>query len=115
VGQRCAIECLPVCLGGEGIEVLVRASVQSCIRGPDDPAKFRERFFIDLVILEELRVVAKISQKPVEFPESSFRAVQPTGEEPGFKRFGFQNCKADLYEGLLRMPSVASPIHANEK
>jgi hypothetical protein len=105
VGQRCAIECLPVCLGGEGIEVLVRASVQSCIRGPDDPAKFRESFFIDLVILEELRVVAEVSQKPVEFPEGSFGAVQPSGEEAGFEGLGFQNHKSDHYEWLLRMPS----------
>ncbi len=63
-----AFECLPVCLGGEGIEILITASVQSCIRGPDDPAKIAECFFIDLVILEELRVVAKIPKKPVEFP-----------------------------------------------
>jgi hypothetical protein len=80
MGQRCAFKGLPVCFGGEGIEVLVRASVQGCIRGPDDPAKFAERSFINLVILEELRVVTKISKKGIEFPESSFGAVQPPGE-----------------------------------
>jgi hypothetical protein len=89
--------------------------IQGCIRGPDDPAKIAERFFIDLVILEELRVITKVSKKAVEFPKSSFGAVQPSGEEPGFERFGFQNNKADLHEGLLRMPSVASPIHANKE
>jgi hypothetical protein len=94
---------------------LVRASVQCCIRGPDDPAKIAERFFIDLVILKELRVIAKISKKGVKFPESSLGAVQPPGEEPGFEGFGFQNHKSDLYEWLLRMPLVASPIHANKK
>ena len=80
MGQRGTFECLPVRLRGKGIEVLVRASVQSCTGGPDDPAKFTERFFIDLIILEELRVVAKILKKPIEFPESSFGAVQPSGE-----------------------------------
>jgi hypothetical protein len=52
VSQRCAIEQLPVCFGGEGIEVLVRPPVQGCIRGSDDPTKIGERFFIDLVIFE---------------------------------------------------------------
>jgi len=80
VGHRGAIECLPVRFGGEGIEVLVRATVQSCIRGSDDSAKFAKRFFIDLIILEELCVITKILKKPVEFPESSFGAVQSPGE-----------------------------------
>src|SRR5260370_16917070 len=101
--------------GGEGMEVLVRVCLQSCIRGPDGPAKFRESFFIDLVILEELRVVAKITEKPVEFPEGSFGAVQSSGEESGFERFGFQNHKSDLYEWFLRMPPVVSPIHTNKE
>ena len=115
VSQRRAFEGFPVCLGGEGIEVLVRASVQSYIRGPDDPAEIGERFFIDLVILEELRVVAKIAKEPVEFLESSFGAVQPPGEELGFEGFGLQYRKSDLHKGLLWMPAVASSIYANQK
>jgi hypothetical protein len=74
-----------------------------------------KRLFIDLVLLEELRVIAKISKKPIEFPESPFGAVQPSGEDPGFKRLGLQNYKSELYEWPLWMPSVASPIHANKK
>src|SRR5258708_19643704 len=46
--------------------ILVGATVQSCIRGPDDSAKLAKCFFIDLVIHEELRVVAKVSKKPIE-------------------------------------------------
>jgi hypothetical protein len=37
-------------------------------------------FFIDAVILEELRVVAKISEKPVQLPKCPLRAVEPAGE-----------------------------------
>src|SRR5713226_8798760 len=85
------------------------------MRGPDDSAKIGESFFIDLVIFEELRVVAKISKKPIEFPESSFRAVQPPRQGPGFERFRFQNNKADLYEWLLRMPSVVCLFHSNKE
>jgi hypothetical protein len=115
MGQRCAVECLPVRLGGKGLEVLIGTPVEGRTRGPDDSAKIRESFFIDLVIFEELGVVTKISKKPVEFPESSFGAVQPAREKPGFERSGFQNCKSDLYERLLRMPSVARPIHADKE
>src|SRR5258708_9763043 len=95
--------------------ILVGATVQSCIRGPDDSAKLAKCFFIDLVIHEELRVVAKVSKKPIELPESSFRAVQPPRQDPGFEGFRLQNHKLDLYEGFLWMPSIASPIHANKK
>jgi len=94
---------------------LVRATGHSCTGGPDDPTKFAKRFFIDLITLEELRVVAKIPKKPIEFVESSFGAVQPSGEESGFESFGFQNDKSDFYEWLLQMPPVGSPIHANKE
>ena len=92
---------------GEGIQVLVRSPVQSCIRGSDDAAKIAETFFIDLVIFEKLCVVAKIPKKPVEFPESSFGAIQPSGEEAGFEGFRFQNNNSDLYEWLLWMGDSA--------
>jgi len=94
---------------------LVRASAQSGIRGPDDPAKIAERFFIDLVILEELRVIAKISKKPVEFPEGPLSAIQSPSEGSSFEGLGFQNAEPDFYEWLLWMPPVASPIHADEE
>ena len=60
-------------------------SVEVGIGGPDDSAKIQKRFFIDLITLEEFRVIAKISKKPVEFPERSFSAVQPPGEGKCFK------------------------------
>jgi hypothetical protein len=31
------------------------------------------------------------------------------------KSFGFQNDKSDLYEWLLRMPTVGSAIHSNKE
>jgi len=86
---------------------LVRSPVQSCIRGPDNPTKIAECFFIDLVIFEQLRVVAKIAKKPIEFPESYFGAIQPSGEEAGFEGFRFQNNNSDLYEWLLWMGDSA--------
>jgi hypothetical protein len=64
---------------------LKTTTVQSGIGSSDDPAEIGESFFIYLVILEELCVVSKISEKPVEFPEGSFGAIQPRGKWPAFK------------------------------
>jgi hypothetical protein len=115
LGQRRAIESLPIRLRGKGFEVLIAASVECRIRGPNNSAEIEESLFVDAVIFKELRVVAKITEKPVELPESSFRAVQSTREAPGFERFRFQNGELDLYKWLLRMPPVTSPIHSNKK
>jgi hypothetical protein len=52
---------------GEGFEVLIGTPVQGRIGGPNDSAQIEEGFFIDAVIFEELRIVSKISEKPVEF------------------------------------------------
>jgi hypothetical protein len=57
---------------------LIATSLECRIRGPNDSAEIEESLFVDAVISKELGVVAKITEKPVEFPESSFRAVQPT-------------------------------------
>lgn len=51
--------------------------VEVRIRGPDNSAEIAERFLVHLVIFEELRVIAKISEKPIEFLEGSLRAIQP--------------------------------------
>jgi len=80
LSQGTAIESLPIRLRGEGFEVLIGTAVHGRIGGPNDSTEIEEGFFIDAVVLEELRVVSKISEKPVKSPERSFRAVQPAGE-----------------------------------
>jgi hypothetical protein len=80
MSQGTTIESLPICLGCEGFKVLIGTSVQGRIGGPNNSAQIEEGFFIDAVILEELRVVSKISEKPVEPPQRSLRAVQAAGE-----------------------------------
>ena len=80
MSQGPTIEGLPIRLGREGFEVLIGTSAQGDIGRPNDSTEIEEGLFIDAVILEELRVVAKVSEKPVEFRKGSFRAVQPAGE-----------------------------------
>jgi hypothetical protein len=69
LSQGTAIESLPIRLRGEGLEVLIGTAVHGRIGGPNNSAQIEEGFFIDAVILEELRVVSKISKKPVESPQ----------------------------------------------
>jgi hypothetical protein len=80
MSQGTTIERLPICLRGEGFKVLIGTSVEGDIGRPNDSTEIEEGFFINAVILEELRVVSKISEKPVEPPQRFFRAVQPAGE-----------------------------------
>ena len=115
MSQGTTIESLPIRLRSKGFEVLIATAVQGRIRGPNDSAEIEESLFVDAVIFEELRVIAKISEKPVEPPKSLFCAIQPTREGPSFERFGFQNSEFDFYKGRLLLPPIAGTIHANEK
>ena len=80
MSQGTTIEGLPIRLWGKGFKVLIGTSVQGDIGSPNDSTEIEEGLFIDAVIFEELRVVPKVSEKPVEFRKGSFRAVQPAGE-----------------------------------
>jgi hypothetical protein len=50
------------------------------MRCPNDSAKLEQSFFIHLVLAEQIGVIAEIAQKPIELPEGSFGAIQPTRE-----------------------------------
>src|SRR5437588_3705694 len=113
--QGSTIESFPVCFRGKRFEVLIRASVQGRVGGANDSTEMQEGLFIDAVILEKLRVVTEISEKPVEFPERPLRAVQPTRKGPSCEGFRFQNKELKFDKRLLRMPAVACAVHANKK
>jgi hypothetical protein len=115
LSQGTTVEYLPICFGGKSIEVLVGTAVHGGTGSPDDPAEVCERFFIHLVIFKQLGVVAKITEKRIQFPQSSFGAVQPPGEKAGFEGLRFQNDKPDLYEGLLWMPPIGGLFDTNQK
>src|SRR5689334_7545450 len=115
MSQGTTIESLPICLGGKGFKVLIGAAVQGRVGGPQDSAEIEESLFIDPVILEELSVVPKIAEKPVEPPESSVRTVHAAGEGSSFERLGFQNSELEFHKRLLWMPPVPGPLHTNKK
>jgi len=115
LSQGRTIESFPVCFRGERFEVLIGTPVQCRIRGPNDSAETKESLVIDAVILKELCVVSKISEKPVEFPKSSFCAVESATDGAALEGLGFQDQKLDLHKRFLRMPPIARPLHANKK
>lgn len=80
MSQGTTIESLPIRLGREGFEVLIGTAVQGRVGSPNDSTEIEEGLFIDAVILEELHVVAKISEEPIQFPKRPLRTVEPAGE-----------------------------------
>jgi hypothetical protein len=95
LSQGTTIESLPIRLGRKSFEVLIGTSVEGDTGRPNDSTEIEKGLFIDAVILEELRVVSKISKKPVESPQRSFRAVQPAGCFGSYRIWCIRTCAAD--------------------
>lgn len=75
----------------------------------------KESCFIDTINLEELGVVTKVPEEPVESPEGSLCAVQAAREGAGFERLGFQYKELDFDKRFSWMPLIVGAVHANEK
>src|SRR5271157_1322076 len=106
---------LPFSGRSEGFEVLEGAAVQGDMRGSEDSPKVQESLFLHFIAAEEVPVVAKISQEPIELPESSFGTVQPASDGPSGKGLGLQHHKPDGEEWFLRMPAVGSSIDTDQE
>ena len=96
-------------------EVLIGATVEGDERSSNDSAKVQQRFLIDLILSEQFGVIAKVPKKPIELPECSLAAVQPSGEGTCGERFGLEDYEAKNEEGLLRMPAVGSCIDTHQE
>src|SRR5271157_3768725 len=104
-------------LGGrsEGFEVLEGAAVQGDMRGPEDSPEVQESLFLHFIAAEEVTVVAKVPQEPIELPESPFGAVQPANDGPSGKGLGLEDHKPDGEEWFLRMPAVGSSVDPDQE
>jgi hypothetical protein len=85
------------------------------MRGPNDSAELEESFFIDLILAEQIGVISEITQEPIQLPEGSLGAVQPTGECSSSKRFRFNDDEPDRKERFQGMPAVGRGIDSNQK
>jgi len=90
-------------------------AIQGDVRGPNDSPKVQERLIIYFIAAEEVGVVAKISEEPVELPEGSFGAVQPSREGSCCKLFRLENDKANGQKWFLGVPAIRSGIDSNEE
>src|ERR1700730_4594640 len=61
---------------------------------------------IDLILSEQLRVVAELAQKPAQLPHRSGGAVQAAGHEAPGQMLGFKDSEADLVVRLLLVPAI---------
>jgi hypothetical protein len=66
-----------------------------------------------LIAIQQIGIVAKVSKKPMELPQGSLGAIQPTEKGPVFRGLRLQNDKSDLYEGFVGMSTIPSSFHAN--
>jgi hypothetical protein len=85
------------------------------VRCPKHPAEVQEGLLIHLVSVEQIGVIAEITQEPIQLPEGSFSAVQPPREGSSYKRLRLQNNKANRQKRFLRMPAIRSGIDSNQE
>ena len=50
------------------------------VRGTNNAAKVCESFFIHLIAVKQVGIVAKVSEKPMELPKDSLAAIQSAEE-----------------------------------
>ena len=62
----------------KGFEVLKGSTVQRDVGCPNDSAELEQSLLINLILVEQVGVIAKITQEPIQFPQGSFGAIEPT-------------------------------------
>ena len=61
----------------KGFEVLKGSAVQRDIGSPNDSAELEQSLLINLILVEQVGVIAEITEEPIQLPEGSFGAVEP--------------------------------------
>src|SRR5713101_4172518 len=111
----CAGGLLPLSCRGKSLEVKKGPVMQGRVGNANDSSEIEESFLINLVLTEQIGVVAKISEKPVELPQRPFCAIQPACERASCERLGFQDNKSNQPKWFLRMPAIGSPLDTDEE
>src|SRR5579862_5715025 len=106
---------LPLSGRRERFQVLIGMPAYPGEGSPNDPEQVQQRLFIDLIAIEEIQVVAKVTKEPVEFPEGTFAAVNPARKRSRLRGCRLQDCEAQSQEGLLWMPAIGCSFHTNQE
>jgi hypothetical protein len=116
--SRCGIyarEFFPFRSRSEGFEIQEGTAVQAYTSGSYHARQTQKRPLIDLIATEQIAVVAKLAEKPIQFPESLRIAIQAAGDQTVEVSFGFDDLEPKSKERFLRMPAVTGAIDANQK
>ena len=105
----------PVCGRGESIEIKEATAVQRGVGDSQDPTKSQQGFVVDFIPTQQIRIIAKIPEKPVELPQGLLRAIQAAVQKAALMLFRFENCKTESEKRPLRVPAVEYPLNLDEK
>jgi len=84
----------------EAVEIDQARAVHDRVADLDDTAEPDQAFLVDLIPAEQIGVMTEVTQKPVESPEGSGCAVEPTGNRVARKFFRFEDREAEEIEGF---------------
>ena len=85
------------------------------MRDAHDSLQIKESFHVDLVMTQEFGIVGEIPQKPAEFPECLFGAVQPPIKGLLLQVLWLQNDQSEFQKWFFRLPAKERPIDTNEE
>ena len=81
----------PLSRGREAVEIEQGGAVYDRVADLYDAAEPEQASLIDLIPAEQFVVVAEVTQKPVEFPQRSGRAVKAAGNRVSSEFFWFED------------------------
>ena len=84
---------LPTTRRRKAVEIEQRSAVYDGVADLDDAAKADQVLVVDLIVTQQLGVVAEVAQKPVELPQRFRRAVETSGKECAGECFGSRTAK----------------------
>jgi hypothetical protein len=85
------------------------------VRGTNNPAKVEEGLFIDLISIQQVGIVAKVSKKPMELPQRPLGAIQSAEEGPVLEGLRLQDDESEFNEWFLWVPLIPRSLHTNQK
>ena len=70
---------------------------------------------VHFIASEQLGVVAKVAQEPVQLPQGFRAAIEAAGKDVAGKPAGLKNGQSQRVVGLLRLPTKLDSLHPNQE
>ena len=108
-------EFFPLAGGSATVEAEQGSAVEHDVTDLDHSLQAHKLVFVHFITAEQLDIVAKIPQEPVQLPERFWIAVEPTGDDVIGKPVWLKNDHAHRVVRLRGLPPVEDPLHPNQK